>query len=282
MDSAQIRRFFAHANTPKTVPEEYAMSANLNAVINPPPRCDIRFDQGAHPRAKIGYVLLATEQTVQDDIIRLRPHGVGVHFARITNPDSITNATLEAQVNELAPAAATLLPDGSLNVVCYACTSGSLVIGEQRVFAELNRGAPGAKATSIITGVLRALNTLGAAKVVVATPYLDEINRREADYMEAAGIEVLDIQGLNLENDSDMVRVAPDYILDFAASVDRADADAVFISCGALRSLAIADALERRLGKPVVTSNQAMIWDTLRLAGVADRVDGFGRLFAEH
>jgi maleate isomerase len=94
-------------------------------------------------------VLLATEQTIQDDVMRLRPDGVGVHITRAAIPDSITNETLAAQADLLADAAATLLPDGSLDVVCYACTSGSLVIGEDRVFAELNKGQPQAKATSL-------------------------------------------------------------------------------------------------------------------------------------
>ena len=114
-----------------------------NVLATPPQQ--IRFDDGRHARAKIGYVLLATEQIVQDDVIRLRPPGVGVHFTRAAIADSITNDSLAAQADLLADCAATLLPDGSLDVVCYACTSGSLVIGEERVFAELNRGAPGAR-----------------------------------------------------------------------------------------------------------------------------------------
>ncbi len=242
----------------------------------------VRFDQGRHPRGKIGYVLLASEQTIVDDVMALRPDGVGIQFARVRSPDVITNATLAAVADELAGAASTLLPDGSLDVICYGCTSGSLVVGEERVFRELNKGAPGAKATSLITGVMRALRALKARKIVVATPYLDEINRREADYMAAAGFEVLDIQGLNIEKDSDMVKVAPSYIADFAAALDRPDADAVFVSCGALRTLDIIDDLERRIGKPAVCSNQAMIWDTLRLAGIGDAIDGYGRLLREH
>jgi len=242
----------------------------------------VRFDEGRHPRAKIGYVLLATEQTIEEDVMRLTPPGVGVHFTRAVIPDSITAETLAEQAPSLGEAAALILPDGSLDVICYACTSGSLVIGEERVFAELARGAPGAKATSLITGVIRALRTLGARKLVVATPYLDEINALEADYLEAAGFELLDIQGLNIERDSDMVRVMPDFIAEFAASLDRPGADAVFVSCGALRTLDVVDSLERQLAKPVVCSNQAMIWDTLRLAGIGDRIPGYGRLFQDH
>ena len=252
----------------------------LAETVLPPPEA-IRYDRGRHHRAKIGYVLLATEQTVQDDVVRLCPAGVGVHFTRVANPDSITNATLAAQADLLADCAATLLPDGSLDVVCYACTSGSLVIGEQRVFAELNRGAPRAAATSLISGVIRALKTMEARKIVVATPYLDEINRREVDYLEQAGFEVLSICGLNLEKDSEMVKVAPDYLLEFALAQDRPDADAIFVSCGALRTLDVIGEIEARAGKPAICSNQAMIWDCLRLAGIEDRFDGYGRLLTD-
>jgi len=251
-----------------------------NSVIASAPD-SIRFDDGSHARAKIGYVLLATEQTVQDDVIRLRPPGVGIHFTRAAIPDSITSESLAAQAGLLADCAASLLPDGSLDVVCYACTSGSLVIGEERVFAELNRGAPKAQATSLITGVIRALKTLQARRIVIATPYLDEVNQREVDYLEQAGFEVISICGLNLEKDSDMVRVAPDYITEFALAQDHPDADAIFVSCGALRTLDVIGEIEARAGKPAICSNQAMIWDCLRLAGIEDRFEDFGRLLAE-
>ena len=240
------------------------------------------FDKGRHARAKIGFVLLATEQTIEDDMFQLRPEGVGVHFARAAIPDSITVESLTRHAGDLARAAETILPDGSLDVICYACTSGSLVIGEENVFAELRKGAPKAEPTSIITAVLNALRTLGATRVAVATPYLDEINQQEADYMAAAGFEITNIQGLNLEKDSDMIRVRPEFLAEFAASVDTPDADALFISCGALRSLDIIEALEQKVGKPIICSNQAMMWDVLRRTGINDRIEGYGSLLRNH
>lgn len=255
------------------------MAALENSASQLPP---LTLDEGRHHRAKIGYLLLATEQTIEDDVFKLRPDGVGVHFARIPIPDSITNDTLAAQADDMAGVAATILPDGSLDVACYACTSGSLVIGEDRVFAELRAGAPNAKPTSLITGVINALRALNVTRVSVATPYLDEINEREEVYMNKAGFEVLNIVGLNLEKDSEMVRVPPDYLVDFAVAVDHPDSDALFISCGALRTLDVVDEIEQRLGKPVVCSNQAMIWDCLRLAGIDDRMEGYGRLLRDH
>jgi len=243
---------------------------------------DIDFDEGRHPLGKLGFILLATEQTVQDDMIRICPPGVGVHFARVDNPDSITNESLAAIAPDLTRTARTILPDGSLDVVSYACTSGSLVLGQERVEELLRAGNPNAKPSSIIAAVIRALNAVGAKQIVVATPYLDEINTAEKDYLQERGFDVLEIQGLNLEKDSDMVRVNPGFILDMALQLDRPDADAIFISCGALRSVDIIDALEQRAGKPVITSNQALAWDALRLAGIARKIDGFGRLLREY
>ena len=121
----------------------------------------------------------------------------------------------------------------------------------------------------------------GPESIQIATPYLDEVNQREVDYLEQAGFEVISICGLNLEKDSDMVRVAPDYITEFALAQDHPDADAIFVSCGALRTLDVIGEIEAGAGKPAICSNQAMIWDCLRLAEIDDRFDGFGRLLAE-
>jgi maleate isomerase len=245
-------------------------------------RSGVEFDVGRHSRGKIGFVLLSSEQTIEDDMFTIIPRNVGVHFSRAPNPDQIDVESLGRMADGLAQAASLIIPHGGLDVVCYACTSGSIVIGETRVLQELQRGAPKTVATTLVTGVVHALHAFGVRKLVVATPYIDGINKLEREFLADKGFEVLDIQGLEIKNDSDMVRVTPQYLLEFAQSLDRKDADAIFISCGALRSIEIIDELERRSGKPVVVSNQAMAWHTMRLAGVEDRMTGFGRLLREY
>jgi maleate isomerase len=133
-----------------------------------------------------------------------------------------------------------------------------------------------------VSGVFAALDTLRARRVVVTTPYLDEVNQIEVDYMEGLGYEVLDLVGMGITNDADMVRVTPGYIRDLAISIDRPDADAIFVSCGALRTVKVIDEIEEATGKPCVASNQAMLWHCLRLAGIDDQLVGLGRLFREH
>ena len=254
----------------------------MRRTLTPKGMLDIQFDDGRHHRAKLGFVLLATEQTIEDDAMRLCPPGLGMHFSRIPIPDSITVESLTTAADGLGEAAALILPDGSLDVISYACTSGSLVVGEDRVFAALRVGQSKAKTTSLITGVIRALTVLNAKKIVIGTPYVYPINDMEVDYLAALGFDVLAIHGLDIEADSDMVRVTPEFIREFGNAIDRPDADALFISCGALRTLDIVDALESDIGKPVVCSNQAMLWNMLRLAGIDDQFDGFGQLFRDH
>ncbi|MCP3935489.1 MAG: arylmalonate decarboxylase [Actinomycetia bacterium] len=215
-------------------------------------------------------------------MMRWAPDGVGIHFSRATNPDQITADGLAGMLDSIGPATAVLAPDAGLDVVCYACTSGSVVMGESAVCTQLRAGNPNAIATTLISGVFAALDALDAKHIVVGTPYLDEVNQIEHDYMVEHGYDVLSLEGLNITNDSDMVRVTPEYIRDFAIGLDRPEADAVFISCGALRTLDVIDEIEQAIGKPCVASNQAMLWHCLRLAGIDDQIDGLGRLFRDH
>jgi len=242
----------------------------------------IEFDDGRFYRAKLGFVLLSMEQTIESDMMRHVPDGVGVHFSRAPMPNQVTADNLAAMIDGLAAAAALLAPDADLDVMCYACTSGSVVMGEDNVCRELKRGAPTAVPTTLVSGVLAALDAIDARRIVVATPYLDEVNRIEADYMSRRGFDVLSLDGLNITDDADMVRVTPGYIRDFAVSLDHPDADAIFVSCGALRTMDVIDEIEAATGKPCIASNQAMLWHCLRLAGVSDHLAGLGHLLRIH
>ncbi|MFZ0485780.1 MAG: hypothetical protein WAL83_02190 [Arenicellales bacterium] len=91
---------------------------------------------------------------------------------------------------------------------------------------------------------------------------------------------MLDIQGLNLETGIEFGRVTPAYWKRFALEIDRPDADAIFLSCGGIRSLEVAAEIEEAADKPVITSNQAQFWSCLRRAGIRDDIPGFGRIFS--
>jgi len=238
-------------------------------------------DAGKHWRAKLGFILMSTDLAAESDIFAMAPEGVAVHFTRLKTDDYTTNETLARHIEAMADAAARLQPDTKPDVISYSCTSGSIVIGEQRIMDEIKRGAPYARPMTLVTGVVDALGELGARRLVVGTPYLDEINTAEAEFLVAKGFEVLDIQGLNLETGIEFGCVTPDYWKKFALEIDRPDADAIFLSCGGIRSLEVAAEIEDLAGKPVVTSNQAQMWSCLRRAGIKDEIEGFGRIFSK-
>ncbi|MEL7256941.1 MAG: arylmalonate decarboxylase [Pseudomonadota bacterium] len=259
--------------TPRTPPDTFA-----NALLSTPPR----LDEGRHSRARIGFVLIPNEQTIEEDMIQHMPQGVGAFFARATMPREISAESLAQVRGSLTGAAQRILPDDGLDVICFACTSGTVAVGEQETCDELTKGAPGAIPTSLAGGVRKALEAFGARKIVLGSPYTDALNTAVVDYLTNAGIEVLSAHGMGLHYDTEMVRVAPDYIKDYARAIDRPDADAVLLSCGALRSLEVVDEIEQKLGKPVICSNQAMLWDCMRLAGVDDKLPELGRLLREY
>ena len=171
-------------------------------------------------------------------------------------------------------------PDTKPNVISYSCTSGSIVIGEEKVMNEIKKGAPYSIPMTLVTGVVDALKELKIKKLVVGTPYLDEINVMESKFLEAKGFEVLDIQGLNLETGVSFGRVTPEYWKKFALEIDSPKAEAIFLSCGGIRSLEVIEEIEQISQKPVITSNQAQMWSCLRRAGIKDEIKGFGKIFS--
>lgn len=243
------------------------------------PRREVRYGEFYHYRGLLGFIVMATDLVMEENLNRLAPKGVGVSIARVDSPLEVSNEGLRRHIDTMASAAALIQPDQPPDLVCYACTSGSIVIGEEKVAAEILRGAPRSRPMTLVAGVVDALRTLNVSRLVVATPYLDEINTLELDYLIDHGFSVLDIQGLNIVDGAIMGRIEPAFIKELALSIDRPEADAIFISCGGIRTLDVVQDIEDAAGKPVICSNQAMMWSCLRRIGVADPISGYGRLF---
>jgi maleate isomerase len=238
-----------------------------------------RLDDGRHWRAKLGFIVLAMEQTVESDVMAMTPEGVGVHFARIFMSNDATLETLPTMAPDIGNTAGLLLPYEPPAVICYTCNSGAMVIGEEKCMDVIKGVQPQAEPTTVITGVLRAMEALGTRRIAVATPYLDEINTVVNDFLTRAGFEVIEFQGMNLKSNNEIDRVTPDFIKDYVRSINTPEAEAILICCGALRALDVIQELEDELGKPVIASNQAMMWDCMRLAGLDDHIEGFGQIF---
>lgn len=240
---------------------------------------EVEFDEGRHHRARLGFILMSTDLAAEADLFDMVPEGVAVHITRLKTEDHTTNETLSRHIEYMADAASRIQPDMKPDVISYTCTSGSIVNGEQRVMDEIRKGAPYTTPMTLVTGVVDALRELEVNRIVVGTPYIDEINSTEAEFLVKKGFEVLDIQGLNLDTGTAMGNVTPAYWKKFALEIDRPEAQAVFLSCSGIRALEVVDEIENAIGKPVITSNQAQMWSCLRLAGIDDVIEGFGQIF---
>ena len=237
------------------------------------------FDKGRHSRAKLGFILMSTDLAAESDFFDMAPNDVAIHITRLKTDDHTTNETLSKHIEFMADAASRIQPDTKPDVISYSCTSGSIVIGEKKIKEEIKKGAPYAIPMTLVTGVVDALEELKVKNLVVGTPYLDEINTKEAEFLINKGFSVLNIQGLNLTKGIEFGTVTPEYWIKFALEINEAAADAIFLSCGGIRSTEVIDRIEQKVGKPVITSNQAQMWSCLRRAGVKDKILGFGELF---
>ena len=237
------------------------------------------FDKGRHSRAKLGFILMSTDLAAESDFFDMAPNDVAIHITRLKTDDHTTNETLSKHIEFMADAASRIQPDTKPDVISYSCTSGSIVIGEEKIKEEIKKGAPYAIPMTLVTGVVDALEELKVKNLVVGTPYLDEINTKEAEFLINKGFLVLNIQGLNLTKGIEFGTVTPEYWIKFALEINEEAADAIFLSCGGIRSTEVIDRIEQKVGKPVITSNQAQMWSCLRRAGVEDKILGFGELF---
>lgn len=243
---------------------------------------DIEFDEGPYPRARIGFICVANAGLTEGEMFAMRPPGVGLSFTRVRMDTECTVENLAGMEHDLEDALRGLAPArDDVDVICYNCTSGSFVIGEEVIRHKIEAQRPGVKGTTLLSGVVAALHALQVQRLAIGTAYTSDIDELECQYFTGAGFDVRELRGLGLLTDVDMNRVTPRTLYDFAMSLDRRDADAIFLSCGALRSLEVIETLERDTGLPVICSNQASFWHCLRLAGIEDRLAGFGRLLQD-
>ena len=252
---------------------------------NPPDtytKLDFALDDGIARRAAIGLVVLATDHTIEYEWRDLlRQEDVAFYECRLENSPDITPPRLAEIEARIAPAVNLLLPGERLDVVAFGCTSASMVIGEARVGARIREARPEIAFTTPITAALAALDALGVRRVALLTPYVRTINDFMRDYIEARGVAVTRMASFEHADDNEVARIDSRSIRSAIEALARHDdADAVFVSCTSLRVAALVPELEARIGKPVLSSNYAMAWHALRLAGVNDSEPQLGRVFA--
>ncbi|MGM0560840.1 MAG: maleate cis-trans isomerase family protein [Pseudomonadota bacterium] len=233
---------------------------------------------GGIRRARIGLLALATDLASESDLPQLLPDDVDLYAARLDYRNPVTVETLRAMAGSIESETAKLLPGGELDAVIYGCTSGTAAIGEGEIARLIHQVRPGIAVTTPLGACREALRSLEVRRVAVLTPYTPAVTRSVVEQVEGFGCSVTNVACFDLESDYDMAALSPEALLEGGRQVLDEDADALFVSCTALRASGFVDLLENRLGRPVVASNQALAWHAIRLMGRDDAVAGAGRL----
>lgn len=232
-------------------------------------------------RARIGVIYMASSIVLEPEFVAMVPPGVSVHTTRIELPP-VTVAGLDQMMGSAeVERCAELLAMAPLDVICFGGTSATFLHGlgwDAKIIDRLRARTKGIPVTTTSTAAVKALRALGLRRIAVATPYLAEVTERARTFLEQNGFQVVACRGMELGEDHAIGAVTTEAVYRFVRETDRPESDGVFISCTNLRTVRAIEALERDLGKPVVSAIQASCWDCLRTAGVGEARPGFGKL----
>jgi len=228
---------------------------------------------------KVGLLALSTDLTIESDfqsICQKLPLDLFVN--RIHNENPLTKENLLKMCDQIEPVTEKILPGQKINTIAYGCTSGTIAIGEDKVKEKVQLAKPDCYVTTPITSAIKAFEEMNVKKIALFTPYPESVNKTILEYFSKKNINIISFSTFNIDLDEDIASVDPKYLSETLVKLETNGADALFVSCTALPALEILDDVEKKIGKIVLSSNQTLIWDTLRSVGYKSSVQGYGKL----
>ena len=229
---------------------------------------------------QVGILALQADESLEPDLRRMMPENVEYLVSRVPSDASVSSETLRAMESRIGDAAALFPRGATLGAVAYGCTSASAEIGAARVQALVQRGVNTPHVTQPLSALLAACDHLGIRRLGVISPYIEAVSDKLRHEITRAGLEVTRFASFEEAEEKRVVRISAASILQATTDLGRHDdCDAVFLSCTNLRTLDMIARAEVAIGKPVLSSNQVLVWHLAQLGGFAADVKGIGRLF---
>ena len=230
---------------------------------------------------KIGVITLSTDFTIEQDFRHIcHNQNVDIYVNRIPFKNPLNHENYLNMADHLADIANNILPGEKIDSIAYGCTSGTVAIGDKRITEEIHKSKSGVYVSTPITAAIKAFTNLKIKKIAVLTPYPRQVNKTIFDFLIKNNIEIISFSSFNLEFDNEIANVDPKYLIETINKINHKNADAVFVSCTALRAVEVLDKIEEQISKYVISSNQAMIWDCLRSVNINNSISGYGKLFS--
>ena len=228
---------------------------------------------------KVGLLALSTDLTIENDfqtICHKLPFDLFVN--RIHNENPLTKENLLKMHNQIESVTEKILPGQKINTVAYGCTSGTITIGEGKVKEKVQLAKPNCYVTTPISSAMKAFKKMNLKKIALFTPYPESVNKIILEYFNKKNINIVSFSTFNIDSDEDIASVDPEHLLETLIKLDLNNADGLFVSCTALPILSIIDKIEKKINKIVLSSNQTLIWDTIRSVDYKSPIDGYGKL----
>ena len=237
-----------------------------------------QFIKNFNPR--IGLIALATDFMIERDFINvIKNKDIDFFVNRIECYNPLTKENLIKMSEKVTEVTNNILPNENIDCIVYGCTSGTIAAGYESIEKKVKAAKPKAKLTTPSSAAIKALKKLDVKKIAIFTPYSKKLNDEVVSYFSNEGFKITSNSYLDIKADYDIGKVEQEFLYDTLSNIEMNDADALFISCTALPVLNIIDKLEKKLNKPVLSSNQELIWDSLESIGKYNSVTGFGKLF---
>ena len=240
-----------------------------------------QFKRNLNP--KVGLIALATDFMIERDFINITK-GMNIDFFvnRIHCYSPLSSENLIKMSNAVTEVSKDILPDEKLDCIVYGCTSGTIAVGYDSIKKKIKLAKPDAEVTTPSTAAINALKKMNINRIAIFTPYTKKLNDEVVDYFKKESFVVTSNSYFDISNDSDIAKIDENYLYEILLKMNLGDAEALFISCTNLPALSIIDKLEKKLNKVVLSSNQVLIWNTLRCIGKNNSIPGFGKLFLEN
>ena len=232
------------------------------------------------PNPRIGLIALASDFMIEKDFAKvISGKKIDFFVNRIKCYNPLTSNNLIKMSKEITSVAKEILPTQKIDCVVYGCTSGTIAAGYKSIEKKIKKAKPYSKVTTPSTASVKALRKMNIKKISVFTPYPKKLNDEVTEFFKKENFTITSNSYFDIKSDIDIGKVDPEYLFKVLSRMDHKNADALFVSCTALPVLSILNRLEKKIKKIVISSNQALIWDTLEKIGKNNSITDFGKLF---
>jgi arylmalonate decarboxylase len=230
-------------------------------------------------RARLGLIMPWNNTVIEPELLQAIPEGITLHGHRVgSRPDDRKGDYMEALRTDARNNGYKL---GPVDCVAYCCLTTSFYkgLGYDKELIQEMKSSIGKPVTTAATAMVRSLKVSKIKKVAIASPFRPDVNSKLREFLKGNGFEIAGFKALDPAPTPQEVVLLPTTVAyRLASRAVEPESDGIFICATDFPSMTVIDALENDLKKPVISTNQAILWDMLRTLNMKTVIRGYGSL----